>query len=180
MLRSILIYGLIAGLVVAIPMNIMLMLFPHGEGGGGYISGYTLMIIALSFIFVGVKRYRDRALGGVIKFLPAFLMGLGISAVAGVIYVIAWEISLSMTDYTFMNDYVEAAIAAERAKGVGGPELDAFIAQMERMKVMYANPLYRLPMTFIEIFPVGVVISLITALLLRNRRFLPARSAPAA
>lgn len=179
MLRTISIYGLIAGLIVAIPMNLLLMIFPHGEGGG-YLTGYTLMLIALSFIFIGVKSYRDRVLGGVIKFLPAFLLGLGISVVAGVIYVIAWEISLAMTHYTFMNDFVAAAIEAERAKGVDGPKLDAFIAQMEQMKVMYANPLFRLPMTFIEIFPVGLLISLITALILRNSRFFPARPAPAA
>ena len=122
----------------------------------------------------------DRALGGVIKFLPAFLIGLGISVVAGIIYVAAWEVSLAMTHYTFMNDYAASAIEAQRAKGVSGPELDAFIAQMEQMKVQYANPLFRLPMTFVEIFPVGVVISLITALVLRNSRFMPARPAPAA
>src|SRR5690348_7779661 len=116
MLRTISLYGLIAGLVVAIPMNVLLMLFPHGEGGGGLLTGYTLMIIALSFVFVGVKRYRDRALGGVIKFLPAFLIGLGISVVAGIIYVIAWEISLALTHYTFMNDYTASMIEAQRAK----------------------------------------------------------------
>lgn len=180
MLRAILIYGLIAGLVVAIPMNVLLVLFPHGEGVSSYLTGYTLMLVALSFIFVGVKRYRDRTLGGVIKFLPAFLIGLGISVVAGIIYVIAWEISLAMTHYTFMNDYAASMIAAERAKGVTGPELEAFIAQMEQMKEQYANPLFRLPMTFIEIFPVGLIISLIAAALLRNSRFLPARPAPAA
>ena len=171
--RTILFYGVIAGLIVAIPMNILLLIFPHGEGGGGYLTGYTLMIVALSFIFIGVKRYRDRALGGVIKFVPAFLMGLGISAVAGVIYVVAWEISLAMTDYSYMNDYVQAAIETERAKGVSGTALGAYIARMEAFKVQYANPLFRLPMTFIEIFPVGLLISLISAALLRNARFLP-------
>ena len=170
--RTILFYGVIAGLIVAIPMNILLLIFPHGEGGG-HLTGYTLMIVALSFIFVGVKRYRDRALGGAIKFVPALLTGLGISAVAGVIYVVAWEVSLAMTDYAFMNDYAQAAIEAERAKGVSGAALDAYIAQMEAFKLQYANPLFRLPMTFIEIFPVGLLISLISAALLRNPRFLP-------
>ena len=44
---------------------------------------------------------------------------------------------------------------------------------------MYANPLYRLPITFVEIFPIGVLISLISAVLLRNSRFLPARRSSA-
>ena len=46
---------------------------------------------------------------------------------------------------------------------------------MEVFKTMYANPLLRLPMTFVEIFPVGVLVSLVTAGLLRNSRFLPMR-----
>ena len=46
---------------------------------------------------------------------------------------------------------------------------------MDAFKIQYADPLFRLPMTFVEIFPVGVLVSLISAGLLRNRRFLPAR-----
>ena len=49
-------------------------------------------------------------------------------------------------------------------------------AEMAQFGEMYANPLIRMPITFIEIFPVGLVISLIAAALLRNSRFLPARS----
>jgi hypothetical protein len=42
-------------------------------------------------------------------------------------------------------------------------------------KVQYANPLYRLPMTFAEIFPVGLLVSLVTAGPLRNSVILPAQ-----
>ena len=40
----------------------------------------------------------------------------------------------------------------------------------------YANPLFRLPITFVEMFPIGVLISLVSAAVLRNSRFLPARA----
>jgi hypothetical protein len=66
-------------------------------------------------------------------------------------------------------------IANEKAKGVSGEALARFIAQMEQFRRDYANPLYRWPITFTEIFPVGVLVSLVSALLLRNARFLPAR-----
>lgn len=182
MTRTILLCGLIAGLIVTVPMNLMIALAgeDHIAGGNSQLIGYSLMIVALSVIFLGVKHHRDNALGGVIKFLPAFLMGLGISAVAGVIYVIAWEITLSLTNHEFINTYTTAMIETQRAKGVSGAELQAFVSDMEEMRVMYANPLFRLPITFVEIFPVGLVISLISALLLRNSRFLPARRSPAA
>ncbi len=138
--------------------------------------GYLTMIVALSMIFFGVKRYRDRDLGGVIKFWPAFLMGTAISAVAGVIYVLVWEVYLAATNYTFADVYTTAMLEAERAKGATAESLNAMAKEFETFKVQYANPLFRLPMTFVEIFPVGLLISLISAALLRNSKILPARA----
>lgn len=176
MLRSILIFGIAAGLIVAVPMFLMLALAEPGGAHSSPLAGYLMMMLALSLIFVGVKRHRDRALGGVIKFLPALLLGLGISVVAGLIYVIGWEITLAATDNNFMENYTAAMIEAERAKGASPAAIERLTTEMEAFKVQYANPLFRLPMTFIEIFPVGVLISVISAALLRNPRLLPARA----
>jgi lipopolysaccharide export LptBFGC system permease protein LptF len=44
------------------------------------------------------------------------------------------------------------------------------------MKDAYRNPLFRLPMTFAEIFPMGLLIALISAAILRNPKILPARA----
>ncbi len=177
MIRSILIFGAAAGLCVAAPMFTMLL--TNSEPGSlqtSAFTGYLIMIVALGLILVAVKRHRDRVLGGVIKFAPALFMGLGISLVAGLIYAIGWEIALAATDYSFADLYANAAIEAARAKGKTAVELERLGAEMEAFKRAYANPLIRLPMTFIEIFPVGVLVSLVSAALLRNPRFMPARS----
>jgi Protein of unknown function (DUF4199) len=135
------------------------------------------MIVALSMIFFGVKRYRDQELGGVIKFLPAFLMGLAIAAVAGVIYVAGWEVYMAATNNAFFDAYMTAYIEGEKAKGLAGAELEKLIADMQAMKTQYnTNPLFRLAVTFSEIFPVGAIIALISASLLRMPNFLPART----
>lgn len=176
MFRTILTYGVIAGALVAVPMFSHLLLSGGHVGDSSLFIGYAIMLAALSLIFVGTKRYRDKALGGVIKFLPAFLMGLGISAVAGVIYVVGWEITLALTDYAFIEQYAASMLEAERAGGASPAELEAKAAEIAQFARDYRNPLLRLPMTFIEIFPVGLVISLISAALLRNSRFLPARA----
>ena len=68
-----------------------------------------------------------------------------------------------------------ADIAAQQARGVRGAALARTVAEMEQFRRDYANPLYRLPMTLLEILPVGVLVSLVAAGLLRNSRFLPAR-----
>jgi len=173
MLRTILIFGLAAGLVVAVPMNLMMIFGKEGDGSHSLVTGYALMLLAFTFTFVGVKHHRDRALGGVIRFLPALLVGLGISVVASVIYVIAWEITLHATNFAFIDDYSRAMLEGARAKGASAAELARMTAETETFRTQYASPLFRLPMTFIEIFPVGVVVSLVTAGLLRNSRFLP-------
>jgi hypothetical protein len=139
------------------------------------LLGYTIMLVALSMIFFGIKAYRDRELGGVIHFMPALFMGLGISIVSGIIYVLVWEVYMAATNYTFMNAYVESYIAQQKAAGITGAALDKIVAEMEQMKVQYADPLFRMPMTFMEIFPVGLLISLISAAVLRNPKVLPAR-----
>ena len=175
MSRIILTFGIAAGVVVAVPMCLMVANSEHGSAAQSYFAGYLVMVLALSLIFVGVKRLRDHELGGVIRFVPALLAGLGISAVAGVIYAIGWEITLAVTDYAFIDSYSNAAIEAARARGAPAAEVQAVIAQMDEFRRQYANPLFRLPMTFVEIFPVGVLISLISAGLLRNSKFLPAR-----
>lgn len=181
MLRTILAFGVAAGLVVAIPMCLMLALNPDpGSMSTSQVTGYLLMLVALSLTFVGVKRYRDRVRGGVIKFVPALMVGLGISAVAAVIYVIGWEITLAVTDFAFADTYAQGAIDSAREKGASAAEVQKITEKMAEFREIYANPLLRLPITFIEIFPVGVVISLISAALLRNSRFLPARAPVAA
>ena len=103
------VYGVIAGITVAVLMRIAMMLFPEG-GTGGMVAGFASMIIALSFVFVGVKRYRDIELGGVIRFWKALGIGFGIAAIASLFYVAAWELYLYFTNYTFMEEYTRLAI----------------------------------------------------------------------
>ena len=87
----------------------------------------------------------------------------------------AWETALAITHVDFAAGYAKAQIAQQQAKGVSAEALAKFTAEMEQFKIQYANPLFRLPMVLIEIFPVGVLVSLVSAGLLRNSRFFPAR-----
>lgn len=176
MLRKILIYGVIAGLVAGVALSTTTVVMSHQMPQSYSMAlGYASMLVALSAVFVGIKRYRDVERGGVIRFWPAFGMGLAISVVAGILYVVAWEATQAITHMDFATSYGDAMIAQQKAKGVSGEALAKLTAEMARFKVQYANPLFRLPMTFIEIFPVGVLVSLVSAGLLRNPRFLPAR-----
>jgi hypothetical protein len=172
MIRLIVTYGLISGLIIiGVSIGVIAL---HGDGN--VWLGYLTMLAGLSSILVGVKQHRDQALGGVIRFWPALMVGLGIAVVASLAYVVVWEIYLAATHYSFMDKYVSAMLAAKRAAGVTGAAYAKAVADGNAMRAQYANPLYRLPETFMEIFPVGLLIALVSAGLLRNPRFLPARS----
>ena len=177
MWRDIVKYGVIAGLVVGVSMIASFWAtdgqMPHGWLG--MAVGYATMLVAFSAVFVGIKHQRDVAGGGVIRFWPAFGMGLGISFIAALFYVGAWELVQATIVKDFAGSYGASVIAAEKAKGIDPAALAKLTAEMAAFKTQYADPMFRLPMTFSEIFPVGVLVSLISALVLRNPRVLPAR-----
>lgn len=175
MRRVILLYGVIAGTIELVLLALSMGL-ASDHGMLGMVLGYLSMLIAMSFVFVGVKKYRDVHLGGVIRFWKAFLVGLGIAGIACLFYAIGWEIYLAISGGDFMGEYVASAIKAKAASGVSPTELAAFKAEMASMAHMYANPLLRFLMTLSEIAPVALLVPLITALVLRNPKMLPAKS----
>lgn len=179
MFNRILTYGAGAGLIVGIPLFAITLAFKDNPPPEQYgvLIGYTIMLVALSLVFVAVKRYRDVDLGGVISFWRALMLGLGVSVVAGIFYVIAWEAALAALGTDYIGEYTRRYIAQQQAAGLAGEALAKLTREMQAFNLQYANPLFRLPLTFIEIFPVGVLVSLVSAGLLRNRNFLPARRA---
>lgn len=178
MLPIALIYGTIAGVIVISTIILTFITGDPDKTAGGAWLGYLIMVLTLTLIFFGVKRYRDRDLGGVIKFIPALLMGLAIAAVASIIYVVVWEAYQALSGNNFMEVYAASLITQMQAEGITGEALAAKIAELDALKAQYANPLFRLPATFSEIFPVGLIIALISAALLRNPGFAPATQSP--
>lgn len=172
MKRIIFIYGLISG-AITIGIIIASMMIWGMEGQSEWL-GYLIMVAALSLIFFGIKSYRDQELGGVISFGTAFKVGLGISLVAGVVYVGAWETYLQTTDANFMDQHAASYIEQLQADSASDQEIAEARKLMDEYKAMYENPLMRLGITFLEIFPVALLITLISAALLRNSSFLPA------
>ncbi|NCO47722.1 MAG: DUF4199 domain-containing protein [Sphingomonadales bacterium] len=168
-------YGILAGTITIVTLILGLTV----SDGGSFLSsetfGYLTMLVALSMIFIGIKRYRDQELGGVIRFLPAFAMGLAIAVIAGIIYTVVWEFYLMVSGYDFINSYVNAAIEAKRSANLPAGKLAQDIAALEEMRSDYGKIYIRMPMTFLETFPVGLVIALISAAVLRNPKILPAR-----
>lgn len=175
MLRTILTHGTIGGLIAGGLLSVIVLNFEGATGQYGMAIGYLIMLIGLSAIFVATKRQRDVTQGGVIRFWPALGMGLAISLVAGVVYAICWDLALAMIGIDAFVD----KFAGSQLQGKSGADLARTKEQIELFRTMYHNPFMRLPMTFAEIFPVGAIVSLVSAALLCNSHFLPARRSEA-
>lgn len=168
MVRSVAIAGLVAGLIAGGLASLFATLLAHSMPDGvGMAIGYLSMLLALSAIVVAVKHERDTT--GAIGFWRAFGIGLAITLIASILYALCWEIALTMMGGPdgFIDGY-KAGLARHGASAQA-------LAEVEGMRAGYRNPLIRLPLTMTEIAPVGVLVSLVTAALLRNPRILPAR-----
>lgn len=171
--RIIAVYGVIAGVIVAIGMFININ-FIASHGAMGMVAGYLSMLVALIFVFVGVKRYRDVDLGGVIGFWKALGVGLGIGLVASVFYILGWELYMWQTGGTYLTDYIARTVEDMRAAGKPAAEIAKFSADMGAMAERYKNPLFRMALTLTEILPVALLVSIVSAALLRRSSFMPA------
>ena len=171
--RIIAVYGAIAGVIVVIGMFISIT-FVADHGAMGMVAGYLSMLAALLFVFVGVKRYRDVDLGGVIGFRKAFGVGLGIGLVASLFYILGWEVYMWRTGGTFMADYIAQSVEDMRAAGKSAAEIAQFSSEMDAMVQQYRNPLFRMALTLTEILPVALIVSIVSAALLRRSSFMPA------
>jgi Protein of unknown function (DUF4199) len=172
MKKTVLLCGLIAGLI-STSLFIGLMLL--GKAGqedfkNGMYYGYALMILAFSFIFVGTKITRDKYNGGGISFGKAFRVGLYITLIASTIYVIVWLIDYYLFIPDFAEKYGAHVMEQLKASGASQAEIASKSAEMVRLSAMIKNPFFNILLTYSEIVPVGLIISLISALALKRKR----------
>lgn len=175
MSKHIFTYGAIGGVIVVILMFVgqSLMIGPDGQMNFdlGETLGYVSMIISLSVIFFGIKSYRDNQLDGMITFGNAFKIGILITLVASLFYVVGWMVYYQISENAggFFEQYTEYEVAKMEANGKSISEIDQFKKDSLKFAEMYQNPFVRAGVTLVEIFPVGLLISLISAFILKQK-----------
>src|SRR5215813_6794206 len=175
MKKTILTFGLISGAISSLLM-IATVPFAHRIGlNKGMVIGYTSMVLSFLLVFFGIRSYRDNVGTGQVTFGKAFAVGLSITMISCIFYVVTWEIIYYNFLPNFMNEYAAIVIEKTKASGASEAVVQAKIQEMDK------NPFFNAAMTFIEPFPVGLVITLISAAILRKRPpFQPAESSLAA
>jgi Protein of unknown function (DUF4199) len=169
MKKTILTYGLISGILSAIMMAATVPFTHDLTGYKGYLFGYTTIVLSFLLVFFGIRSYRDNIDNGHITFGKAFTIGISITLISCIFYVVTWEIIYFNFMPHFMDSYFANAIDRIKASGASPDTIQAKLADLERSKRLYSNPLYNAALTFLEPFPVGLVITLLSAAILRKK-----------
>jgi ethanolamine transporter EutH len=170
MKKTILTYGLISGAIVASIMVISINIYYNSpDFEPSMIVGYASMILAFSMIFVGIKNYRDKSSEGVITFGQAFKMGLWIALISSTIYVVTWMVYYYCFIPDFMDKYSEMVLRNLTKEGASAAEIASKTQEMKMYGDMYKNPLFVILLTYMEIFPIGLLFALVSALILKRK-----------
>lgn len=169
MKKIVLTYGLIAGVIVSSMMlYATYMMRSSTDYKPSEILGYTSMLIAFAFIFVGVKQFRDKTNAGIITFKQAFTIGSLIALIASIIYTIVWLFEYHFIFPDFMDKYIACVMQEAKESGISAIELQNKQTEMNNMKEWYKNPILMILMTLMEILPLGIIVSLLSAIFLKR------------
>lgn len=173
MKKTVLIFGLISGAISSALMAVNMSFIDQIGFDKGLYFGYTAIVLSFILVFFGIKSYRDNVGGGQVSFGKAFQVGILITLISCALYVATWEVvyntnKSAMTD--FMDKYTAHVIEKEKSAGASEAVLQQKRVEMAEAREMYKNPVIRAGMTFLEPFPVGLVITLVSAGVLRKKQ----------
>jgi hypothetical protein len=168
MKKAVLTFGLISGLMMSLLMGGSLLLADKIGSGHSMILGYTIMVASFLLIYFGIRSYRDDVLAGQITFGRAVTCGILIALISSVCYVLMWEVIYFNFMPHFMDGYFAAQIHKLQSAGLDPATTAARVAAIQHSQQLYQNPLVNMAYTLMEPLPVGLVIALISAALLRR------------
>lgn len=168
MKKTVLTYGLISGVIAAVLLLAHVPFMDSLEGTKGLIVGYTGIVLSALLIFFGVRSYRENVGNGKISFGRGFAVGILIALISAAGYVAAWEV-VYYSNPGFTDKIFDKQVEDLKAAGAPQAKIDATAQQVESFKKLYANPLVNVAFTFIEPFPVGILMTLISAFILRRK-----------
>src|ERR1700757_1392053 len=131
MKKAVLTFGIIAGVIISVLMDLSLLLSKYIGSGHSMALGYTIMVASFLLIYFGIRSYRDNVLGGQISFGRAFACGILIALVTTVCYVAMWEILYFNLMPHFRDGYFAAQIHKVESAGLAPATTAAKVAAIQ-------------------------------------------------
>jgi hypothetical protein len=170
MKKIIITYGLISAGISAIMWTVIALFMKSGNFSHGMIIGYTSMLLSIFVIYFAMKNYRDNYGGGRITFGKALLIGLFISIIFAVCYVITWMIIRQTLLPDFADNYIAYEINQLKKLNLSPDAMNKKVAELQQMKSIFSNPWKEASMVFIEPWPVAILVTLISAIIVSRKK----------
>ena len=157
--------GIFGSLIVsALLLSVTFYMKANPEKEVSMFFGFAGMLLAFIFVVLGIKQQRD-ANNGFISLGKAFLTGFWITLIISTIYVLVWLVILYNFFPNFAEHYTDMAIAK-----ASPDEVAKVTEEMNSFKEMYKSPIMVILLTYMEILPLGIIFSLISALILKKKQ----------
>ncbi len=142
------------------------------------VIGYTSIVLSFLMVYFGIRSYRDNLGHGQITFLKAFAVGISITVLSCLCYVVTWEVMYYTVFPDFWYKYGAYLVEKLQASGASPAAVQAKLQQVTKYRELYKNPFFNAALTFIDPFRIGLVITLISAAVLRRKPLVPPEQSP--
>lgn len=132
------------------------------------ILGYASMIVSLSFVYFGIKHFRDKENEGKISFKRALAIGILISLITALVFGLLDVLYTEVLNPEFMDDYYSEVIADMKAS-LPDNELDVKLAELEAQREQFSNPILSFAFMATTVFIIGFIITLLSSLILQRK-----------
>ena len=170
MKKIVLTNGIISGVIVTAFMvfsSISCYNDPNFESS--MLLGYTGMLLAFAFVFIGIKQFRDKVNNVVISYWKAFQIGGLIALIGSTFYVLTWLVEFYAFMPDFMEKYTVHVLKAAQEAGASATELEHQKLEMASYADLYKSPIGVILLTYMEILPIGILVTLISAFVLKRK-----------
>ncbi|WP_420571624.1 DUF4199 domain-containing protein [Kordia sp.] len=134
------------------------------------VIGFASMFTSLSFVYFGIRHYKNHELNGEISFKTAFIVGALISLCAAVGFGIMDTIYITKIN----PDFTEQYLAYENGLLDARTDLTLEEIKLEKLALLkqseaYGSPFIVFFVMTMMVFVIGVIISLLSALVLHKK-----------
>lgn len=158
-------YGLLIGIVV---FGLALTFGDELSYTAQEIIGYGAMIVSLSFVFFGIKHYRDNVNNGQLRFGKGLVIGLLISCLVGLGIGFMDYLYTTVINPDFADEYLERTLKLYESQ-FSGEELKAKSEELTQQMKDYGGSWFMAFLMFMTVALIGTVMSIISSLILQRK-----------
>ncbi|MGB5818504.1 MAG: DUF4199 domain-containing protein [Saonia sp.] len=172
MRKTMLRYGIYGALTISILFLLSWSVGSNLDFSTQEVLGYLSMIISLSFVFFGIKHYRDNENNGEITFGKSLKIGIAISLITALAFGILDVIYIKFINPDFLTEYYDTTIA-QMKETLPADAFKVKLVEMESQKELFSSTFMSFFIMAMTVFLIGFIISLISALVLQRKSVKP-------